>query len=111
MFFQSAEAAKASSQAAVLKARADVEETKAKLDAAKADVNLKKALIKVAGKDRDHSQALADYKALSQQLITDVAYIPLFYSVGAFLIKPYVSGAGTNTLFDFGWNQVQILYH
>jgi multidrug efflux pump subunit AcrA (membrane-fusion protein) len=65
MFFQSAEAAKASSQAAVLKARADVEETKAKLDAAKADVNLKKALIQVAGKDRDHSQALADYAKIT----------------------------------------------
>ncbi len=55
--------------------------------------------------------ALADYKKMSQMLIDDVAYIPLFYSSGAFLIKPYVSGAGTNNFFDFWWNQYQILQH
>ncbi|HXN92249.1 MAG TPA: peptide ABC transporter substrate-binding protein, partial [Candidatus Sulfotelmatobacter sp.] len=37
--------------------------------------------------------AIPDYKALSRQLIDDVAYVPLYYSVGAFLIKPYVQGA------------------
>jgi oligopeptide transport system substrate-binding protein len=57
------------------------------------------------------SFGLADYVALNQQLIDDVVYIPLYYSVGAFLIKPYVSGAGTNDIFDFAWNQIQILYH
>jgi oligopeptide transport system substrate-binding protein len=57
------------------------------------------------------SFGLADYVALNQQLIDDVVYIPLYYSVGAFLIKPYVSGAGTNNIFDFAWNQIQILYH
>ena len=57
------------------------------------------------------SMGLADYVALSHQLIDDVAYIPLYYSVGAFLIKPYVSGAGTTNLFDFYWNQIQILSH
>lgn len=57
------------------------------------------------------STGLADYKTLSQQLITDVAYIPLYYSVGAFLFKPYVAGAGTNNFFDFYWNQIQILSH
>jgi oligopeptide transport system substrate-binding protein len=54
---------------------------------------------------------LSDYVALNQQLIDDVVYIPLYYSVGAFLIKPYVSGAGSNNIFDFGWNEIQILYH
>jgi ABC-type oligopeptide transport system substrate-binding subunit len=57
------------------------------------------------------SMGLADYVDLHHQLIDDVAYIPLYYSVGAFLIKPYVSGAGTNNFFDFRWNQIQILYH
>jgi ABC-type oligopeptide transport system substrate-binding subunit len=57
------------------------------------------------------SAGLADYKTLSQQLITDVAYIPLYYSVGAFLFKPYVQGAGTNNFFDYYWNQIQILSH
>jgi len=42
-------------------------------------------------------QAKADYAKLNQMLIDDVAYIPLLYSNGAFLIKSYVKGAGTNT--------------
>ncbi|MHB8588361.1 MAG: peptide ABC transporter substrate-binding protein [Candidatus Dormibacteraceae bacterium] len=55
--------------------------------------------------------ALADYKSLNQMLIDDVTYIPLYYSVGAFLIKPYVKGAGTNAFFDHYWNEIQILSH
>lgn len=57
------------------------------------------------------SAALADYKSLSQMLITDVAYVPLFYSVGAFLIKPYVQGAGSNNFVDYPWNGISILSH
>jgi ABC-type oligopeptide transport system substrate-binding subunit len=57
------------------------------------------------------ASAMADYKSLSQMLIDDVAYIPLFYSVGAFLIKPYVQGAGSNNFVDYPWNNVQILQH
>ncbi len=57
------------------------------------------------------STGLADYNALSQQLISDVAYIPLYYSVGTFLFKPYVSGAGANNFFDFQWDQIRILTH
>jgi oligopeptide transport system substrate-binding protein len=57
------------------------------------------------------AQSVADYKAISQMLITDVVYIPLYYSVGAFLIKPYVKGAGTNSFVDYRWNQIQIQSH
>ncbi len=57
------------------------------------------------------AQATADYKTLNQMLVDDVAYIPLFYSVGAFLIKPYVKGAGTNAFFDYHWNEIQIMSH
>ena len=55
--------------------------------------------------------ALADYKKLSQMLIDDVVYIPLYYSVGAFLIHSYVQGAGTNNFVDYPWNGIQILQH
>jgi ABC-type oligopeptide transport system substrate-binding subunit len=55
--------------------------------------------------------ALPDYQALSQMLISDVVYVPLFYSVGAFLIKPYVTGAGSNNFVDFPWNGIQIKSH
>ena len=57
------------------------------------------------------STAIADYKSLAQMLINDVVYIPLYYSVGAFLIKPYVKGAGTNSFFDYHWNEIQIMSH
>lgn len=55
--------------------------------------------------------ALADYKSLNQMLIDDVTYIPLYYSVGSFLTKPYVKGFGSNAFFDHYWNEVQILSH
>ncbi|MEO8745353.1 MAG: peptide ABC transporter substrate-binding protein [Candidatus Dormiibacterota bacterium] len=55
--------------------------------------------------------AKADYAQLNQMLINDVVYIPLYYSVGAFLIKPYVKGAGTNAFFDHYWNEIQIMSH
>ncbi len=55
--------------------------------------------------------AIPDYKALSRQLIDDVVYIPLFYTVDAFLFKPYVLGAGSNNMFDYWWNQIQITSH
>ncbi len=56
-------------------------------------------------------QSIADYKKLSQMLIDDVVYIPLFYSRGSFLFKPYVKGAGTNNFVDYPWNGIQILQH
>ena len=56
-------------------------------------------------------QAKADYAKLNQMLIDDVIYIPLYYSVGAFLVKPYVKGAGTNAFFDRYWNEIQIQSH
>jgi oligopeptide transport system substrate-binding protein len=57
------------------------------------------------------ADATADYKALGRQLIDDVAYVPLYYTVGAFLIKPYVQGAGSNNLFDYYWNQIALTSH
>ena len=57
------------------------------------------------------SDALPTYKQLSQMLMDDAAYIPLYYSVGAFMTKPYVKGAGTNAFADFWWNEYQIMQH
>ena len=56
-------------------------------------------------------QAITDYKTLNRQLIDDVAYIPLFYAVDAFLFKPYVLGAGSNNMFDYWWDQIQLVSH
>ena len=57
------------------------------------------------------TQALSQYNQLAQILQNDVVYIPLYYSVGNFLIQPYVSGAGSNTAFDHYWNELKILAH
>ena len=56
-------------------------------------------------------QALPLYNQLAQILQQDVVYIPLYYSVGNFLIQPWVKGAGSNTGFDYYWNQISILSH
>ncbi len=55
--------------------------------------------------------SIPDYKTLHRQLIDDEAYIPLFYTVGAFVIKPYVLGAGSNNMFDYWWDQIQLVTH
>jgi multidrug resistance efflux pump len=59
--YQVAEEAWKAAQVAEKKAKADWEESKANLEAVKADVNLKSALVQVARKDRDRTQAQADY--------------------------------------------------
>jgi ABC-type oligopeptide transport system substrate-binding subunit len=56
-------------------------------------------------------QALPIYKKMAQMLIDDVAYIPLMYHNGAFLIKPYVKGAGSNSFYDYYWNEFKIMSH
>jgi oligopeptide transport system substrate-binding protein len=57
------------------------------------------------------ADALPDYAKLSKMLEDDAAYIPLYYTVGAFLFKPYVKNAGTNNFFDHYWNELSILQH
>jgi oligopeptide transport system substrate-binding protein len=56
-------------------------------------------------------QAIPDYQKAMKILSDDAVYIPLYYSQGAFLIKGYVKGAGTNNFFDYYWDQIQILQH
>lgn len=55
--------------------------------------------------------SIPDYKTLNRQLIEDVVYVPLFYAVQAFVIKPYVLGAGSNNMFDYWWDQIQLVSH
>ena len=56
-------------------------------------------------------QAIADYKKLNQMLIDDVVYIPLYYSNGVYLFKPYVRGAGANNFSEYRWNEIQLISH
>jgi ABC-type oligopeptide transport system substrate-binding subunit len=57
------------------------------------------------------AQALPLYNQLAQMMQKDVAYLPLYYSVGQFLIHSYVQGAGSNTQADFYWNEIKLLAH
>jgi oligopeptide transport system substrate-binding protein len=57
------------------------------------------------------SQAVPEYQAIAKMLQDDVTYIPLYYTVGAFLFKPYLKGAGSNNFFDYYWDQIQIGSH
>ncbi|MGA8015305.1 MAG: ABC transporter substrate-binding protein [Candidatus Dormiibacterota bacterium] len=57
------------------------------------------------------TQALTLYNQLAKLLITDVAYIPLYYAVGNFLIHSYVKGAGSNTQADYYWDEISLLAH
>jgi oligopeptide transport system substrate-binding protein len=67
---------------------------------------------KVADADtKKVEDAVSGYKDAGKILVDDVAYAGLFYSQGQFLIKPYVSGAGSNNFFDYYWNEIKILKH
>jgi oligopeptide transport system substrate-binding protein len=56
-------------------------------------------------------QALPLYAQLQTELQTQAVYIPMYYSVGQFLIHPYVQGAGSTTQADYYWNGISILSH
>jgi multidrug efflux pump subunit AcrA (membrane-fusion protein) len=64
-YYQAAVAATAKAQADILKTQMSLTEARAKLDAAKADVQLKEEMIEVAQRDKDRSQALADYAKIT----------------------------------------------
>lgn len=56
-------------------------------------------------------QALPLYAQLAAELQAQAVYIPLYYSVGTFLIHSYVQGAGSTTQADYYWNGISILSH
>jgi ABC-type oligopeptide transport system substrate-binding subunit len=60
---------------------------------------------------RSLDQALPVYAQMSRLLSEEAAYIPLYYTVNAFMIKPYVKGAGSTSLLDLPWAGIQILPH
>jgi ABC-type oligopeptide transport system substrate-binding subunit len=57
------------------------------------------------------ADALADYQQAGQQLVTDVAYGALVYSVQPYLAHAYVQGTGGNALYDFAWTEAKIFNH
>jgi ABC-type oligopeptide transport system substrate-binding subunit len=56
-------------------------------------------------------QAKPLYAQLSQLLIKDVAYFPLYQTTVQLYIHSYVQGAGTTTQEDYYWNGISILSH
>jgi ABC-type oligopeptide transport system substrate-binding subunit len=56
-------------------------------------------------------KALPMYQQMSKMLIDEVAYLPLYHTTDAFMIQPYVRGAGANDLLDYRWDGIRLLPH
>jgi len=56
-------------------------------------------------------KALPLYRQMSLMLSDEVAYIPLYHTLNAFMVQQYVRGAGANGLLDHRWNGIHILPH
>jgi ABC-type oligopeptide transport system, periplasmic component len=66
----------------------------------------------VAAADRERPiAALVDYKRAGQLLANDAACPALVYQEAVQLIKPWVQGAGGNTLYENYWTGITILKH
>jgi ABC-type oligopeptide transport system substrate-binding subunit len=57
------------------------------------------------------SKAGDAYVKAGRLLVEDAAYIGLLYTKRVMLIKPYVKGAGFNTIYDDPWSEIEILKH
>lgn len=68
------------------------------------------SLVAAADKKRP-LDALAEYKQAGQMLADQAACPALEYQQGVQLIKPWVQGAGTNTLYEYYWTSISILKH
>jgi oligopeptide transport system substrate-binding protein len=55
--------------------------------------------------------ALPQYRQAAQLLADDAGCPALIYLEGLFLIKPWVSGAGGNALYEFDWIGIKIFEH
>jgi ABC-type oligopeptide transport system substrate-binding subunit len=56
-------------------------------------------------------KAVPDYIKAQRQMIDDVVFGALFYSVQSYVAKPYVRGYGYNGLYDFSWTSTKLLQH
>jgi len=56
-------------------------------------------------------EALGDYKKAGQLLLDDAACPALVYQEAVQLVKPWVRGAGGNTLYENYWTSISILKH
>lgn len=57
------------------------------------------------------AQGLPLYTQVAQRMASDVAYLPLYYSVGQFMIHSYVKGAGSTTQADYYWDGISLMAH
>src|SRR5262249_22458180 len=60
---------------------------------------------------RPLADALPLYRQLGQMLSADAAYVPLVYSTRAYMIQPYVQGAGASNLLEHPWVEYRVLQH
>jgi oligopeptide transport system substrate-binding protein len=50
-----------------------------------------------------------EYRTAGYMLVDDAVFVDLLYGVQAYLVHPYVRGAGGNALYDNYWTEVRIL--
>jgi oligopeptide transport system substrate-binding protein len=55
--------------------------------------------------------AVRSYKAGGYILVDESAFAALVYGVQAYLVHPYMRGAGGNALYDNSWTSARILQH
>jgi hypothetical protein len=64
-----------------------------------------------AGDTKRPVDALGDYKKAGQLLADNAACPALVYMQATLLVKPWVQGAGGNTLYENYWTGISILKH
>jgi oligopeptide transport system substrate-binding protein len=57
------------------------------------------------------TKALPDYTSANQMLVKDVVWATYFYGQAPFIVQPYVSGWGYNSLYDYPWSDIKLLKH
>lgn len=57
------------------------------------------------------TQATPLYQQAGQQMVTDAVDANLFYGTQTYITKPYVKGAGFNSLYDYSWISIKLLQH
>jgi hypothetical protein len=68
------------------------------------------ALLKKANM-QDISKALPDYTKANEMVVKDVVWANYTYGQAPFIVQPYVSGWGYNSLYDYPWVDIKLLKH
>jgi oligopeptide transport system substrate-binding protein len=63
------------------------------------------------GNTQDITKALPSYTQANEQVTKDLVWATIFYGQAPFIVQPYLSGWGFNSLYDFPWTEIKVLKH